>query len=56
MNNVTQVSKELRKWLSLSQKFRTSSIISEAKIKGYLAHFEAKASVSDINALQSSMG
>ena len=31
-NNVTQISKKLRKWLSLSQKFRTSSIIIEAKI------------------------
>jgi hypothetical protein len=55
-NNVTQISKELRKWLSLSQKFRTSSIIIEAKVKGNLAHFESKASTADINSLQSQMG
>ena len=55
-SNVTLIKKEIRKWVCLSQRFKTSSIIHESKIKCQLAVFEKRASLKEINELQSELG
>ena len=50
------IKKEVRKWVSLSQKYKTSSIICESKIKSHLAIFEKRANLKEINDLQSEIG
>ena len=55
-SNLNQIVKETKKWLAHSQKFRTSSIIIESKIRGNLAVFEKKATTQQINSLQTDLG
>ena len=54
--NENQIRKELRKWVVISQKFRTSSVIIEAKLKSHMVVFESKADRNQINQLQSEIG
>jgi len=46
----------MKKWIVMSQKFRTSAHISYGKIRAHLAVYESTASKSQIVRLQSELG
>jgi hypothetical protein len=54
--NVNQIKKELKKWTILSNKFRMSSVVIEAKLKSHMVVFESKADREQINQLQTEIG
>ena len=54
--NVNQIKKELKKWTILSNKFRMSSVVIEAKLKSHMVVFESKADEEQINQLQTEIG
>ena len=50
------INRDLRKWVTLSEKFKKSSAIVYAKLKSSLVMFEMCADLDEINSVQSQLG